>query len=217
MIRVGVLASGSGSNLQALLNACAAPDFPAEIAVVVSNRKQAPALDRARTVGVPALWVPRFKDRGADEHDARVVDALRQHGVQWVCLAGYMLLVTDVLLGAFPDRILNVHPALLPAFKGVSGAGQAVEHGVRIAGCTVHLVTLGMDEGPVVCQGAVPVLPDDDAASLQARIQQVEHLLFPRALRWAAEGRLHRHGGRILLDPPPAEPAWHFLAAPEAS
>lgn len=217
MTRVGVLASGSGSNVQALLDACADPDFPAEISVVISNRKRAGALERARAAGVPAEWVPRFRDKGPAEHDGRLVSALRAHGVEWVCLAGYMLLVTDVLLSAFPDRILNVHPALLPAFKGLSGAGQAVEHGVRVAGCTVHLVTLGMDEGPVVCQGAVPVLPDDDAETLQARIQRVEHQLFPRALKWAAEGRIRRRGRRVLLHPAPTEPAWLFLSAPESS
>lgn len=207
-VPVGVLASGSGTNLQALLDACADPAFPARIAVVISNRAEARALERARAAGVPAVHLPRRRSQPREEYDAALVEVLRGHGAQWVCLAGYMLLVTPVFLDAYPDRVLNVHPALLPAFKGLDGQGQALDYGVRIAGATVHLVTLDMDAGPVVAQGAVPVLPDDDRDTLQRRILAVEHRLYPQALRWAAQGRLRVDGRRVHVDLPQGETTW---------
>lgn len=204
-VPVGVLASGGGSNLQALLDAEADAAWPARIEVVISNRADAGALVRARRHGRVAVHLPRRKDRPREEHDQAVVAALREHGVQWVCLAGYMLLVTPVLLQAFPDRVLNIHPALLPAFPGLHGQAQALHHGVRIAGATVHLVDGGCDTGPVICQGAVPVLPGDDEATLSARILRVEHRLYPMALRWAAQGRLRVEGRQVAVDLPPGE------------
>lgn len=207
-VAVGVLASGSGTNLQALLDACADPSFPARVAVVVSNRGQARALDRARQAGVAAVHLPKRREQPREAYDAELVAVLREHGVQWVCLAGYMLLVTPVFLQAFPERVLNIHPALLPAFKGLDGQGQALDYGVRIAGATVHLVTLDMDEGPIINQGAVPVLPQDDRDALQQRILAVEHRLYPQALRWAAEGRLRVEGRRVHVDLPPGEQTW---------
>ena len=204
-VPVAVLASGSGSNLQALLDACAAPDFPARVALVLSNRAEAFALERARRAGVPALHLPRRKDLPREAHDQAMVAAMQAHGVRWVCLAGYMLLVTPVLLEAFPGRVLNIHPALLPAFKGLHAQEQALAQGVRVAGATVHLVTPGIAEGPIVCQGAVPVLPDDDADALKARILGVEHRLYPMALRWAVEGRLHVEGRKVRVDLRPGE------------
>ena len=209
-VPVGVLASGSGTNLQALLDACAAPAFPARIAVVVSNRGDARALQRARDARVPAVHLPKPRAQAREAYDAAVVSVLREHRVQWVCLAGYMLLVTPVFLDAFPSRVLNIHPALLPAFRGLHAQQQALDAGVRIAGATVHVVELGMDLGPIVCQGAVPVMPDDDLATLQARILAMEHRLYPQALQWAAEGRLHVEAGRVRLDVPEGEHGWMF-------
>jgi len=207
-VPVGVLASGSGTNLQALLDACAAPDFPARIAVVVSNRGDARALQRARQAGVPAVHLPKARSQAREDYDAELVGILRAHGVEWVCLAGYMLLVTPVFLDVFPGRVLNIHPALLPAFRGLHAQQQALDAGVRIAGATVHLVELGMDEGPIICQGAVPVLPEDDLAALQARILAVEHRLYPQAVRQAVEGRLQVEQGRVRVELRPGEQRW---------
>jgi phosphoribosylglycinamide formyltransferase-1 len=187
---LGVLASGGGTNLQAILDAIAAGSLDARVAVVVSNEPGAGALDRARAAGVEALVIDHkaFADRRA--FDAAVVEALRARGVDLVVLAGFMRVVTDVLLGAFPSRVVNIHPALLPAFPGVHAQAQALRHGVRIAGCTVHFVDGGTDTGPIIAQVAVPVLEDDDEASLTARILAKEHELLPRVLQWIAEGRV---------------------------
>lgn len=207
----GVLISGGGSNLQAILDATAAPDHPSRVSVVISNRADAGGLDRARRAGVPAVVLPHkgYPDRAA--YDAALVEILRAHGATWVALAGFMRLVTPTLLGAFPDRVLNIHPALLPAFPGLHGQQQAFDHGVRIAGATVHLVDEGTDTGPIIAQGAVPVLPDDDADALSARILTVEHRLYPTVVRWAAEGRIRREGRKVHLDLPPGERSWVFL------
>lgn len=207
-VAVGVLASGSGTNLQALLDACANPSFPARIAVVLSNRKDARALNRARAAGVPALFLPKRRQTSRAAYDASLVAALRDHGVLWVCLAGYMRLVSPTFLSAFPDRVLNIHPALLPAFPRLHAQQQALDHGVRIAGATVHFVDGGCDTGPVICQGAVPVFQDDDATSLSARILTVEHQLYPRALRMAVEGRLVLRGRLVEVDLRPGESRW---------
>jgi phosphoribosylglycinamide formyltransferase-1 len=195
-----VLISGSGTNLQALLDACAAPDFPARVAVVISNRRDAYGLERARAAGVPAVWVPHRGKARAD-FDAELVAALREHGAQWVCLAGFMRIVTPVFLDAFPQRVLNIHPALLPAFPGVHAQAQALAAGVKVAGATVHFVDAGTDTGPIIAQGAVPVLDDDDEDALKARILAVEHELYPRALRQAVEGRLRVEGRRVVVLP----------------
>ncbi len=208
-VPVGVLLSGSGTNLQALLDACAEPAYPARIAVVISNRRGAHGLERARAAGVPAVWIGhrRYPDRAAFEE--ALTAGLREHSVEWVACAGFMRLLTPTFLDAWPDRVLNIHPALLPAFPGVHAQQQAHDHGVRIAGATVHLVDSGTDTGPIICQGAVPVRLDDDEASLSARILAVEHQLYRRALRWAVEGRLRRSSGRRLsLDLPPNEAPW---------
>lgn len=190
VIALGVLVSGSGTNLQAILGAIRARTLDARVAVVVSNVAEATALDRARSAGAPAVVVDhkRFADRTA--FDAAVVQQLREHGVELVVLAGFMRLLTPVLLDAFPMRIVNVHPALLPAFPGIHGARQALAYGVRVAGCTVHFVDRGTDTGPIIAQAAVPVLEDDDEAALAARILEKEHELLPRVLQWMAEGRV---------------------------
>ncbi len=203
---VGVLLSGSGTNLQALLDA-AAEGTSFRIAVVISNRRDAHGLERARQAGVPAVWIPhRGKEREA--HEAELVAALREHGAEWVALAGYMRLLKTTLLAAFPQRVLNIHPALLPSFPGTHGQRQAFEYGVRIAGCTLHFVDHGTDTGPIIAQGAVPVLPDDDEDALKARILGLEHELYPRVLRWAVEGRLRIDGRRVHVDLPEGEEAF---------
>lgn len=190
MITLGVLASGSGTNLQAILDAIAAGTLQARVAVVIANVASAQALDRARAAGVETLVISHkaFADREA--FDAALVAALRERGVKLVVLAGFMRLVTHVLLDAFPMRIVNVHPALLPAFPGVHAQQQALDYGVRIAGCTVHFVDRGTDTGPIIAQAAVPVLEDDDEPALRARILAEEHALLPRVLQWIAEGRV---------------------------
>ncbi|HEY4014396.1 MAG TPA: phosphoribosylglycinamide formyltransferase [Polyangiaceae bacterium] len=190
VIVLGVLASGGGTNLQAILDAISARTLDARVAVVVSNVAGAGALERARAARVDAIVIEHGAFAGREAFDAAVVDALRARGVEVVVLAGFMRLVTAVLLDAFPWRVVNVHPALSPAFPGVHAQGQAIDYGVRIAGCTVHFVDGGTDTGPVVAQAAVPVHDDDDEASLGARILAREHELLPKVLQWIAEGRV---------------------------
>lgn len=190
MIALGVLVSGSGTNLQAILDAIAAGTLDARVAVVVANVAGAGGLDRARAAGVPAVVVEHTAHADRRSFDAAVVAELRAHGVEVVVLAGFMRLVTDVLLGAYPSRVVNIHPALLPAFPGVHAQKQALDYGVRIAGCTVHFVDAGKDSGPIIAQAAVPVYGDDDEEKLRVRILAREHELLPRVLQWMAEGRV---------------------------
>jgi phosphoribosylglycinamide formyltransferase-1 len=190
LIVLGVLVSGKGTNLQAVLDAIASGRLDARVSVVVSNVEGAAALARASAAGVETVVLEhgRFADRRS--FDAAVVDVLRARQVELVVMAGFMRIVTDVLLGAFPWRIVNVHPALLPAFPGVNAQKQAIDYGVRVAGCTVHLVDGGTDTGPILAQAVVPVQPDDDEKTLSARILSREHDLLPRVLQWMAEGRV---------------------------
>jgi phosphoribosylglycinamide formyltransferase-1 len=190
VIVLGILASGSGTNLQAIIDAIRAGALDARIAIVVSNVATAGAVQRARDAGIPTRVVAHgaFVDRPS--FDAAVVEVLRENDVDIVVLAGFMRIVTTVLLDAFPWRVVNVHPALLPAFPGVHAPAQAIEYGVRVAGCTVHFVDHGTDTGPIVAQAAVPVLDGDDDAALRARILAREHDLLPPVLQWIAEGRV---------------------------
>ncbi len=197
---LGALASGSGSNLQAILDAAAGGRLDARVGVVVSDNPEAFALERARKAGVPFEVIPWAGTR--EEHDGRVVACLERHGVDTVTLAGYMRLVSPVLLRAFPGRVLNIHPALLPSFPGVHVHGQVIDHGVKFSGCTVHFVDEGMDTGPIVIQAVVPVRDDDTPESLASRILREEHRIYPQALQYLAEGRLRVAGRRVLLDPP---------------
>jgi phosphoribosylglycinamide formyltransferase-1 len=190
MIVLGVLVSGSGTNLQAILEAIAAGTLDARIALVVSNVAGAGALARAERAGVPTAVIEHaaFADRRA--FDAALSDRLRAAGVEVVVLAGFMRLLTNVLLDAFPMRIVNVHPALLPAFPGVHAQRQAIEYGARVSGCTVHFVDRGTDTGPIIAQSAVPVLEGDDEEALRLRILAQEHALLPAVLQWLADGRV---------------------------
>jgi phosphoribosylglycinamide formyltransferase-1 len=190
VITLGVLVSGSGTNLQAILDAVATGSLDARVAIVVSNVAGARAIDRARAAGVETAVVEHRAYAGRRQFDAAVVELLRARGVEVVVLAGFMRMLTDVLLEAFPMRVVNVHPALLPAFPGVHAQRQALQHGVRVAGCTVHFVDAGTDTGPIVAQAAVPVLPNDDEEKLRLRILAREHELLPRVLQWIAEGRV---------------------------
>lgn len=193
--RIAILISGRGSNLQSILDAIASRRLDATIAVVISNRANAPGLQRARDAGVAALFLnPReYPDR--DAYDQAIVDALNARDVSLVCLAGFMRLVGAPLLEAFPQRVLNIHPSLLPAFRGLDAQRQALEHGVRIAGATVHFVTSELDDGPIVLQAAVPVLDDDTVDTLAARILVEEHRIYPEAIGivldggWTIDGR----------------------------
>jgi phosphoribosylglycinamide formyltransferase 1 len=198
-LRVGVLVSGRGSNLQALLEACRAPGFPARVAVVISDREHAPALDRARAAGVEALWInPKdFADR--EQFDAALVRELEARKVGLVCQAGFMRILSPVYVRAFAGRALNIHPSLLPAFPGLHPQRQALDHGVTVTGATVHFVEDGVDSGPIVLQAAVPVEPHDTETTLAARILTEEHRLYPAAVRLFAEGRLEIVGRRVRI------------------
>jgi phosphoribosylglycinamide formyltransferase-1 len=190
MIQLGVLVSGSGTNLQAILDAIAAGRLDARIAVVVSNVRDAGALARAQAAGVATVVIEHGGFRDRRSFDAAVVERLRASAVDVVVLAGFMRLVTDVMLDAFPMRIVNVHPALLPSFPGVHAQGQAIAYGARVSGCTVHFVDRGTDTGPIIAQAAVPVLDGDDEEALRLRILEQEHALLPRVLQWMSEGRV---------------------------
>ncbi len=198
-LRVGVLGSGRGSNLQALLDAAARPGYPAHVVVVVSDKERAQALERARAHGVAAVWLnPKdFGDRAA--YDAALGRLLEEHRVGLVCLAGFMRILTPELVRAFAGRVLNIHPSLLPAFPGLHAQRQALDYGVKVAGATVHFVDEGVDTGPIALQASVPVQPDDTEESLSARILAVEHRIYPEAVRLFAEGRLRLAGRKVIV------------------
>ena len=214
MLSLGVLVSGAGTNLQAILDACAARRIDAQVAIVLSDRRDAQALDRARKAGVAAHFVEP-KGRSREEHDAHLTDHLEDAGAQLVCLAGYMRIVSPVLLRAFPDHVINVHPALLPAFPGLHAQEQAWRLGVKVTGCTTHIVDEQVDHGPILMQAAVPILEQDTLEELQLRILAQEHLLYPATIQLFAEGRVNvqgrvahvmpkegLHGDEALRNPP---------------
>ncbi len=195
--RVGILLSGRGSNFLALSDAIEAGRVPAEIALVVSNREEAPGLEHARARGYRAVFIPsKGKDR--ETFDGEVVAALKEAGVEIVCLAGFMRLLSALFVREFPQRILNIHPSLLPAFPGLHAQQQALEWGVKVSGCTVHLVDEDLDHGPIILQQAVPVEDDDDEDSLSARILEQEHRIYPLALKRICEGKFRIEGRRLV-------------------
>ena len=195
--RVGVLISGRGRNLQSLIRAAQAPDYPAEIVLVISNRAQAQGLEHARKAGIPAETIPHKDFPSREAFDAALDAALKRARVELVCLAGFMRLLTPGFVEQWRDRMLNVHPSLLPAFPGLDTHERALAAGVRFAGCTVHFVRAATDSGPIVGQAAVPVLPGDTSETLAARVLEAEHRLYPLALRLAASGRLKVVDGRV--------------------
>ena len=196
--RLGVLISGRGSNLQSIIDAIAGGTLDASLAVVVSNRAEAGGLERARAAGVETavLRTKDYPDR--QSYDRALVDVLRSHEVGLVCLAGFMRLVGAPLLDAFPQRILNIHPSLLPSFPGLEAPAQALAHGVAVSGATVHLVDADLDAGPIIAQAAVPVLSGDTEASLAARILVEEHRLYPKAIATVLEGGWRVEGRRFV-------------------
>jgi phosphoribosylglycinamide formyltransferase-1 len=194
--RVAVLASGAGSNLQAILDD---PECASAVVLVVSDRAEAKALDRARSAGVEAVHLDPRAHPSREAHDAALLDLLRRERIDIVCLAGYMRIVGPEIVRAFWGRMLNVHPSLLPAFPGARAVRDALAWGAKVTGCTVHLVDEEVDHGPIVAQEVVPVLEDDDEASLHARIQEAEHRLYPASLRMLLSGRLKVDGRRVVL------------------
>ncbi len=196
---LGVLLSGSGTNLQALIDAIAAGQLHARIAVVISNVPDVGGIERARRHGLTVRVLPHRDAPTRAAYDAQVVEILRTHGVELVVLAGFMRLVTPVLLAAYPSRVVNVHPALLPAFPGLHAERQALQHGARLTGVTVHFVDEETDHGPILAQAAVPVFPDDTETTLHARIQRQEHRLYPFAIQLIAEGRVRIEGRRVVI------------------
>ncbi len=213
MRALGVLISGRGSNLQALITASEAPDYPARIALVIANRADAGGLQLAAAAGLPTLVIRHQDHADRASFDAALDAALRSAGVDLVCLAGFMRLLTPGFVAAWRDRLINIHPSLLPSFKGTDGPAQAVAAGVRIAGCTVHMVRAEMDAGPILVQAAVPVRPDDTEATLAARILTAEHIALPRAVALVASGRITIAGEQVHYhDAEAAAAASVFLA-----
>jgi len=200
-LRIGVLGSGSGTNCEALLEACERGLIPGRVVIVISDVPGARILERAQKRGLPTRVVgaSRFKTKLEPELEMQMSGWLREAGVQLVALAGYMRVVKTPLLESFPGRIMNIHPSLLPSFPGLHAWEQALSHGVKVAGCTVHFVNEGVDAGPIILQQAVPVFDNDTAASLHARLQGVEHTLYPEAVRLFAEGKLKVTGRRVKI------------------
>jgi phosphoribosylglycinamide formyltransferase 1 len=215
-LRVGVLASGRGSNLQSLIDQSQAGHIPAQIVLVASNKADAGALDRAQKAGIATCVIDHREFASREDFDAAMVAALREAGVELVVLAGFMRLLSPVFIEAFPQRIMNIHPALLPAFPGLNVQAKAIDYGVRFSGCTVHFVDGGLDTGPIIIQAVVPVLEDDTEESLSARILAQEHRIYPRAVQLFAEGRLKVEGHRVRIVPP-ADPGDATLINPAVS
>jgi phosphoribosylglycinamide formyltransferase 1 len=199
MRKLGVLVSGRGTNLQALIDAAKKGEMGGEIAIVVSNVEGAFALERARQAGIPALFRDH-RGRKREDFDAELLTICREHGVEVVCLAGYMRLLSPGFVRAYAGRVLNVHPSLLPAFPGLEAQRQALEAGVKVSGATVHVVDEGLDTGPILLQEAVPVLDSDTVESLSARILEAEHRIYPRAARAMLEGRVRFEERRAVWE-----------------
>jgi phosphoribosylglycinamide formyltransferase-1 len=197
-VRLGVLISGRGSNFEAIANRIAQGKLEAEIAIVISNRASAPGLEIARQRGIPLRVIPS-QGMEREAYDKLLIEELRTHQVELVCLAGFMRLLSASFVRAFPDRVLNIHPSLLPAFPGLDAQRQALDHGVKIAGCTVHFVDEHLDSGPIVIQSAVPVLDNDTVDSLSARILAQEHATYAKAIQLIVEGRVTIEGRRVKI------------------
>jgi phosphoribosylglycinamide formyltransferase-1 len=212
---IAVLISGSGSNLQAILNASERGEIPCRVGIVISNKADAYGLVRAEKHGVPTEVVDHrgFPDR--EEFDAKLVEIIRGSGAELVCLAGFMRVLTPVFVRAFPNRILNIHPALLPSFPGTHGPGQALSYGVRFSGCTVHFLDEGVDTGPIIVQAVVPVYDEDTVETLAARILVQEHRIYPMAIRLFFSGKLKIEGRRVRVSGEPRIPEF-FHRNPDA-
>jgi phosphoribosylglycinamide formyltransferase 1 len=198
-MRIGVLASGRGSNLQAIIDAIEEGTLEAILAVVISNKAEAPALERARKHGTPAVFLDPKVTADREAYDRDILEQLRKYDVELVALAGYMKIVTSVLIEAYANRMMNIHPSLLPAFPGLAAQRQALDWGVKVTGCTVHFVTERVDTGPIIRQAALPILEDDTEESLAARILVEEHRIYPQALQLFAEKRLTVEGRQVQI------------------
>jgi phosphoribosylglycinamide formyltransferase-1 len=205
-VKLGILISGTGTNLQAIIDAIRRGELKAEIRIVISNRADAHGLERARRHGIETAVIEHRKFASREDFDRAVLAALRERAVELVALAGFMRLLSPVMLDAFPGRIMNIHNSLLPSFPGIHGPKDAIEYGVKLAGCTVFFVTPGVDVGPVIIQAAVPVLPGDDEDRLAARILQQEHRIFPHAIALFQQGRLEIQGRRVIVKADSAQP-----------
>lgn len=201
-LRIGAIASGGGTNLQAIIDRCADNSLQAEIVLVISNNPGAGALERADRAGISTLCIDHRQYSEREDFDLEIVKALKEAGVDTIVLAGFMRIVTETILNAFPQRVLNIHPALLPAFPGMHVQRKALESGARFAGCTVHFVDSGVDTGPIIAQAVVPIHDDDTEETLSARILIEEHRLYPHAIQLLAEGRLKIKGRRVNIEPP---------------
>ncbi len=197
-MRLGILISGRGSNFEAIANSIAQRKLDAEIAIVISNRANAAGIELARERGIP-LRVIASAGMDRETYDKLLIDELRTHEVDLVCLAGFMRLLSADFIRAFPNRVLNIHPSLLPAFAGLDAQRQALEYGVRITGCTVHFVDEFLDSGPIIIQSAVPVLDADTVESLSARILLQEHVIYSKAIRYIVDGRVTIEGRRVMI------------------
>jgi phosphoribosylglycinamide formyltransferase-1 len=197
--RVVVFISGSGSNMVSLAKACQAADFPAEIVCVISDKASAGGLEKARDLGIPTLVFERKTYASKAEHEGAILAALGEIAPDIICLAGYMRLISGDFIAPYEGRIINIHPSLLPLFPGLNTHQRAIDSGMKISGCTVHFVTEGMDEGPTIAQGAVPVFSNDTAETLAARLLSVEHQLYPLALKRLAEGKVRMEGGKAVF------------------
>jgi len=200
-LRIGVLASGGGTNLQSIIDRCQDDSLDAEIAVVICNNPAAGALERAAQAGIASRCINHRDFSSREDFDTAVVSALQESGVELVVLAGFMRIITQTFIDAFPDRVINIHPALLPSFPGLHVQQQAIDYGARFSGCSVHFVDGGVDTGPILIQAVVPVLQDDTAETLAARILEQEHRIYPRAIQLIAENRVHINGRQVSIDP----------------
>ena len=213
-LRIGALASGGGTNLQAIIDRCQDNSIQAEIVLIISNNQGSGALDRARQAGIPALCIDHRLFDNREDFDREIVKALQEAGADTIILAGFMRIITETILEAFPQRVLNIHPALLPAFPGLHVQRKAIEYGARFAGCTVHFVDGGVDTGPIIAQAVVPVLDDDTEQTLAARILIEEHRIYPHAIQLLAENRLKLTGRRVIIDPPLPTPQVSMINPP---
>ncbi|MDF1733663.1 MAG: phosphoribosylglycinamide formyltransferase [Minwuia sp.] len=215
-LRLGVLISGRGSNLQALIDAAADPAFPAEIAVVISNIADVQGLQRAADAGIETCVIDHKAHDGRAAFETALTEALEDHQVRLVCLAGFMRLLTKGFVDHWRDRIINIHPSLLPAFKGLNTHERVLDYGVKFTGCTVHFVRAEMDDGPIIVQGVVPVISDDTPDRLAARVLEVEHRIYPLAVRLVAEGRARVVGNAVNIDVKDHEAEGIILVNPQA-
>ncbi|MFA4994098.1 MAG: phosphoribosylglycinamide formyltransferase [Bdellovibrionales bacterium] len=214
MLKVGVLISGRGSNLKSLIEACVTPDFPAKIVCVISNKADAKGLEFARAANIPAIIIPHKDYPDRQKFEEAVDAALNQHKVELVCLAGFMRVLTAWFVERWRDRLVNIHPSLLPSFPGVDTHKKAIEYGSKLAGLTIHYVRAEMDHGPILMQIAIPVLANDTEETLAARVLQSEHKAYPAVLRMIAENRVNIHNERAFITD--AAPSGDVLFNPKA-